>query len=475
MGDKEQTPSWLNSLSNTAPALGDLVNKLGFLIRGKLWAQILVAMVLGIATGLLVSPSGAALVPYETAEVVTGWLVLPGHIFLALIQMIMIPLVVTSIVLGIAASEDVSYLKQIGFRIAPYFVGTTTVAVGIGAGLALTIRPGRFINPDVLESTLSASSVRASDITAKATQSIPSVHDRIVDLIPTNPLGAALDESMLQIVVFAILAGIALISIRRCQAKPLTDLAGSIQQLSMEIVSWAMALAPLAVFGLLAQITMRVGLDAIVGMSVYVGTVLFGLVLLLLFYVIVVSFLSRVPARGFFSKIRDVQLLAFSTSSSAAVMPLSIKTAESELGVRSSIAQFIVPLGATINMDGTALYQVVAAIFLTQVFGVDLSTGGLLLLIATTVGASIGSPSTPGVGIVILATILQNMGVPASGIALIIGVDRILDMSRTAINVTGDLTACAVMDRWLPAPTSAEGDMQEPSSKHQHVENIPDL
>jgi len=151
------------------------------------------------------------------------------------------------------------------------------------------------------------------------------------------------------------------------------------------------------------------------------------------------------------SRVREVQLLAFSTSSSAAVMPLSIKTAEEKLGVQSSTADFIVPLGATINMDGTALYQVVAAVFLTQVFGIELSSGELLLLITTTIGASIGSPSTPGVGIVILATILTNIGVPASGIALIIGVDRILDMSRTAINVTGDLAACVVMDKWLPS------------------------
>ena len=151
----------------------------------------------------------------------------------------------------------------------------------------------------------------------------------------------------------------------------------------------------------------------------------------------------------FLSQIREVQLLAFSTSSSAAVMPLSIKIAEEKLSIQSSTADFIVPLGATINMDGTALYQVVAAVFLTQVFGVDLSSGELLLLITTTIGASIGSPSTPGVGIVILGTILTNIGVPASGIALIIGVDRILDMSRTAINVTGDITACVVMDKWL--------------------------
>ena len=219
----------------------------------------------------------------------------------------------------------------------------------------------------------------------------------------------------------------------------------------MKIVSWAMVIAPLAVLGLLAQITMQVGIDALVGMSVYVGTVLSGLGLLLAFYLTIAFTVGGIKPSVFLSQIREVQLLAFSTSSSAAVMPLSIKTAEEKLSIQSSTADFIVPLGATINMDGTALYQVVAAVFLTQVFCVDLSSGELLLLITTTIGASIGSPSTPGVGIVILGTILTNIGVPASGIALIIGVDRILDMSRTAINVTGDLTACIVMDKWLPS------------------------
>jgi Na+/H+-dicarboxylate symporter len=260
---------------------------------------------------------------------------------------------------------------------------------------------------------------------------------------------------MLQIVVFAILIGVAVMNISSERARPLLDLAASVQQLSMEIVSWAMVLAPLAVLGLLAQITMKVGLTAIVGMSVYVGAVLLGLFLLLVVYAVLVKLVAGWNIRRFFRAVREVQLLAFSTSSSAAVMPLSIETAQEKLGVQPSIAQFVVPLGATVNMDGTAMYQVIAAVFLTQVFGVELSTPALLLLIATTVGASIGSPSTPGVGIVILATILQGVGVPASGIALIIGVDRVLDMSRTAINVTGDLTACVVMNRWLPAPEKA--------------------
>ncbi len=215
----------------------------------------------------------------------------------------------------------------------------------------------------------------------------------------------------------------------------------------MTIVKWSMLLAPVAVFGLLAKFTARVGIDALIGMAVYVGTVLLGLLIILCIYLIIVFFASRQSPWRFLAGIRDVILVAFSTSSSAAVMPLSIKTAEEKLGVRPSISQFVIPLGATINMNGTALYQGVATVFLAQVFGLELGFGALLLIIVTVVAASIGTPATPGVGIVILALVLNSVGIPTSGIALIIGVDRILDMSRTAINVTGDLVACKVMDR----------------------------
>ena len=433
------------STVQSASDLGGLAEKLTFLIRRKLWLQIVICMVLGISFGLLLSPEGAALVSEPTAQLITGWLVLPGHLFLALIQMIMLPLVLSSIVLGIAGAEDLVKLRKMGLRIAPYFVGTTTVAVLIGVVLATLIAPGQYVDPQMISVTLADSG--PTDVGGKL--ETLTLHNRIVGLIPANPLSAALDESMLQIVVFAILTGIALASISPDRAKPLLEISRSVQELSMKIVSWAMVIAPIAVLGLLAQITMQVGINALVGMSVYVGTVLLGLGLLLGFYLIVACIVGGINPAHFLSQLREVQLLAFSTSSSAAVMPLSIKTAEEKLDIQSSTAGFIVPLGATINMDGTALYQVVAALFLTQVFGVELSSGELLLLITTTIGASIGSPSTPGVGIVILATILTNIGVPANGIALIIGVDRILDMSRTAINVTGDLTACVVMDKWL--------------------------
>jgi Na+/H+-dicarboxylate symporter len=209
-----------------------------------------------------------------------------------------------------------------------------------------------------------------------------------------------------------------------------------------------MRLAPFAVFGLLAQLTTKIGLSMLLGMGVYVGTVLIGLALLVCVYLTILWVATRTNPVRFLRATREVLLLAFSTSSSAAVMPLTLKTVEEKLNVKPAVSQFVIPLGTTINMDGTALYQGVAAIFLAQVFGVQLGVGAMLLIIITAVGASIGSPGTPGVGVVVLSLVLGSVGIPVAGIALIMGVDRLLDMSRTAVNVMGDMVASTVMARW---------------------------
>ncbi len=235
----------------------------------------------------------------------------------------------------------------------------------------------------------------------------------------------------------------------------------------MAVVRYAMRLAPIAVFGLMAQLTTKLGLDALVGMSVYVATAIGGLFLLLILYVGIVWLFTALNPWALLRAMREVQLLAFSTSSSAAVMPLSIKTAEEKLGIRPSVAQFVIPLGATINMNGTALYQGVATIFLAQVFGIELGTAALALVVVTAVAASIGSPATPGVGIVILSMVLAAAGVPAAGIGLIMGVDRIIDMTRTAINVTGDLVAAAVLDRFVGGELSAEEQIARQSDQEK--------
>ena len=230
----------------------------------------------------------------------------------------------------------------------------------------------------------------------------------------------------------------------------------------MTVVGFAMRIAPLAVFGLMSRLTATVGIEVLGGMGIYVLTVLFGLALLMAMHLLIAFFFGGQRPGPFLRASRDVLLLAFSTSSSAAVMPLSIQTAEDQLQVPPSIARFLIPLGATINMNGTALYQGVATVFLAQVFDVELGVWGLLFVVVTAVAASIGSPATPGTGIVILAMVLEGVGIPVSGIALILGVDRILDMSRTSANVLGDLTACVVMSRWTPVVSKAiEGPKPE--------------
>jgi len=419
---------------------------------------VLIAMVLGIGLGLLLSPSGVALLSREAAYDVAQWVALPGQLFLAMIQMVVIPLVISSIVLGIASSGDAAFLKKAGVRIVPYFVATTAIAVILGITVATLLRPGNYIDAELVQS-MAGDTPHTVTVYGDEQKDI-SLPQRIERLVPENPSKSLVDKDMFAIVIYAIFIGVALLALEKRQNKLILDLLGSIQALTLKIVNWAMMIAPLAVFGLLCDITIRVGIDAILGMSVYVAGVLLGLLLLLGIYILIAMFVAKKAPGVFLRAIREPQLLAFSTSSSAAVMPLSMQTAHEKLGVRKSIAQFIIPLGATVNMDGTALYQVVAAVFLTQVFGMDLTLSDLLLLTATTVGASIGTPSTPGVGIVILATILQGVGVPTTGIAMILGVDRILDMCRTTVNVTGDLTACVVMDRWIGKELAADEPAQ---------------
>ncbi len=436
-----------------------LSRQLKAIAKTKLWLKILIAMGLGVATGVILAPS-TGFVSADISSVVGEWVALPGNLFLTLIQMIVVPLIFASVIRGIAASEDMEYLKKVGSRIVIYFLFTTTVAIIIGLGIAMLIQPGNYIDQGLLDASVSQGDI----VPESANGETGNIPDMIVGLFPENPLSAMVDSQMLQIVMFSVVLGIALISMAPKTAKPMLELLGSLQEVCMTVVQWAMKLAPLAVFGLLTQITIKIGLDALLGMGIYVLTVIAGLAILLIFYMMLVSVVGKKNPIEFLKNIREVQLLAFSASSSAAVMPLSIETAEEKLKVRSSIAQFLIPLGTSINMDGTALYQAAATVFLAQVFGVELGIGALVLIVITTVGASIGSPATPGVGIVILATVLAGIGIPGSGIALILGVDRILDMSRTMLNVTGDLTATVVMDKWIGGKKTQEQEQEE--NKH---------
>lgn len=439
-------------------SLKRLRGQLQGMIRGRLWLKIIISLVLGVGIGIALGPT-TGLVSPETAVTFGSWVAIPGQIFLSLIQMIVVPLVFASIIRGLAASEDMEQLRKVGTRLVIYFVITTTIAITIGLFMATIIRPGDYIDTARIEIPMENPQPGLDEpIEPPSVGNFPQL---VVGLLPSNPLGAMVEREMLHVVLFSVIIGLALVAIDPRRSEPLMELLGSLQEVCMTVVRWAMILAPLAVFGLIAQITIRVGLDVLLGMAVYVGTVVGGLLMMVIVYLLIVFFVTRKSPLTFLSAVRDVQLLAFSTSSSAAVMPLSIETAEDKLNVRKSISQFLIPLGATINMDGTALYQGVATVFLAQVYGIELTFPALILVVITTVAASIGSPATPGVGIVILSMVLNSVGIPPSGIALIIGVDRILDMSRTAVNVTGDLTAAVVMDRWVGGKRSPEDEQIE--------------
>ena len=429
------------------------------LVRGRLWLKVLIAMILGIVTGILMGPATGWFYP-ATAAIAGDWLAFPGKLFLALIQMIVIPLIFASIIRGLAATENLDQLRKIGLRVALYFIATTALAIIIGLTVATIIKPGSYIDSQSVQATLAAAPVAKEAAGAPGIE-ISKLPQTIITLLPTNPLNSMVESNMLQVVIFAMVVGVALVMMAPAQSRPLLDLMGSLQEVCMTIVRWAMLLAPVAVFGLLAQLMAKLGLDALLGMGVYVATVLLGLLLLFAVYLAILFVLVRQSPLLFIKSVRDVLLLAFSTSSSAVVMPLSIEAAEEKLNVRPSVSQFVIPLGATINMNGTALYQGVAAIFIAQVYGVDISLGGMALIVVTAVGASIGAPATPGVGIVILSMVLTSAGIPAAGIALIIGVDRILDMSRTAINVSGDLVAAKLMDRWVGSSASLAEERAE--------------
>ncbi len=416
-----------------------------------LWVKMLIGMCAGGILGLMLSPHGMALVSQDVSTLLASWIKLPGILFLGLIQMVVIPLILCSIVLGIIQSGELSFLKKVGLRAVLYFVATTFISISIGMALVHAINPGQYIDPQMIES-FAQDGLNADASPAKTFTDL-TVPQRIANLIPTNIPSAMVEKNLLQIVIAAMVFGIALLTLPKATATPILDICVSGQAVAMTVIGWAMKIAPYAVFGLLCDITVKLGFSALAGMGMYMATVFLGLLGVLCFYLLLVSVIGRMNPLSFLQSVRETQLLAFSTSSSAATMPFTLACAEEDLKVSPKISRFIVPLGATINMDGTALYQAVAAVFLVQVFGavsgVELSTAELMLLMITTVGASIGTPATPGVGIVVLATILTGIGLPPAAVGFILGVDRILDMCRTTVNVTGDLTASVVMNKWI--------------------------
>lgn len=423
-------------------ALRDLGQGLDRYIQGKLWAKIIVALILGIVVGYLLGEE-FALVSTDLSKTLTSWMAVPGQLFLGLIKLVVIPLVFASVVLGIIGSDSIQKLKSLGLKTLSFYIFTTIFAVIIGFVVAFAVKPGTYIDSSLISKlevgkTLPKTPLIAGDL---------SLDQMLSGLIPSNPFSVLVGGQMLQVVLLALFLGVALMSLKDDEAQPLVALLSTFQKISMVVISWAMRLAPFAVFGLTARLISQLGTEALFGLGIYVLTVIAGLFTLMLFYLVIVKIVAKKSIVEFLSVTREVLLLAFSTSSSASVMPLTIETAEKKLNVRSSISQFIIPLGTTINMGGTALYQGVATAFLAQVFQVDLSLSQISLVVMTATLSAVGAPGTPGVGIAILATILSSVGIPAHGVMLIVGVDRILDMCRTVLNVAGDLTAAVVMNR----------------------------
>ena len=422
------------------------------MINGRLWLKVMLALVLGVLAGILLGPD-LGLVSAAAVKTITSWLALPGQIFLAAIQMIVVPLVVASIVLGLAANNNPAAMKKNGLIAITFILLSTAIAAAIGIFLALNIQPGHFVDASSL---IESGVAEGANIVAKGFPAASELPSKVSGLIPKNPLASMATGEMLQVILFSAVLGAALISIPAQQSKPLFDLFSALQEVSLRIVSWAMLLAPLAVFGLIAQLVANLGIEVLAGIAIYVFAVILGLLIVACMYFAVAKVTSGQPLKVFFINVRELLLLAFSTSSSAAVMPISLNVVEEKLKVKPEISRFLIPLGATINMTGTAMYQGVATVFLAQIFNVDLSLFNYVFIVTMAVAASIGSPATPGAGIIILSMVLEGVGIPAAGIAIILGVDRILDMCRTSINVLGDVVACTTVQYFSSQDVSAE-------------------
>src|SRR5690554_2780952 len=412
------------------------------LIKGRLWLQVIVGLLLGAALGLLLNPS-TGLVSERVGSWLANWLELPGQIFMRLIQMVMIPLIFSSIISGIVSNTS-DNLKTFGLRLFLYFVFTTTLAIIIGLSITLLMKPGEY----VLSLGGFPESGEKQILPTEQANLIDNIPMAISNLIPNNPLESILMGEMLGVVIFTIIIGIAITQLKDVTAQPIIRFTEAIQKICMIVVSWAMKLVPYAVFGLMGALLSRIGIGIFLGLGYYMSVVIIGLFILMSFYLLLVLFVGKKNPFKFLKAIKEPQLLAFSTASSAAVMPVSMKTAEENLKISSNISDFVIPIGATINMDGTALFQCVTTLFMAQAYGIELSLINLILITATVIAASIGTPAIPGGGVIILATVLQSAGIPADGLIVIIGIDRILGMFRTVVNVTGDLTACLVFNRF---------------------------
>jgi Na+/H+-dicarboxylate symporter len=405
--------------------------------------KILIGMVLGILFGLLMTSFDWGL------QFVTNWIKPIGSIFVKLLKLIAVPLILASLVKGISDLKDISKFKNIGLRTISIYIGTTVIAITIGLLLVNIVEPGNGISDETINKLTSTyaenSSVKAKIAEATKQQSSGPLQF-LEDMVPDNAMQAmSNNKAMLQVIFFTIFLGISMLLIGENRSKPLKDFFDSMNDVVLKMVDLIMLTAPVAVFALLANVVVSSDdPDILVALLWYALTVFGGLLLMVVFYCVLVGIFTKKNPFWFLKQLSPAQLLAFSTSSSAATLPVTMERVEEHIGVDKEVSSFVLPVGATINMDGTSLYQAVAAVFIAQALSFDLTFADQLTIILTALLASIGSAAVPGAGMVMLVIVLESVGFPpeklAIGLALIFAVDRPLDMLRTVINVTGDAT-----------------------------------
>jgi Na+/H+-dicarboxylate symporter len=423
----------------------------------KLHWQIIIGLLLGLFWGLFASSLGLATF---TQDFIKPF----GSIFVRMLELIAVPLVLASLIVGVASLSDIRKLSRIGGKTILIYMTTTVIAITIGLTLVNLMQPGKALPLETREQLTASYDQTVADRGARADEVLNRTPlQPLVDIVPRNVIAAASDNSqMLQVVFVAILLGIGLIQIAPDKAKPMLDFFGSLNDVIIRVVDIIMLLAPYGVFALMGGLIVDLAgddlsraVDLLRALGWYMLTVILGLLLhLIITYQILFKLFSKMKFLRFLRGIRPAMLLGFSTSSSSATLPVTMERVEKNLGVHEEVSSFVLPVGATINMDGTSLYQAVAAVFIAQALGLGLDWADQLTIVATATLASIGAAGVPGAGIIMLVIVLKAIDVPVEGIALILGVDRILDMMRTTLNITGD-AAVAV------AVASMEGQIDE--------------
>ncbi len=399
--------------------------------RSGIPTQIFVGLILGAVAGLIYGPDAAVIRPVGTA-------------FIRLIKMVVIPLIFASLLVGVASLGDLRKLGRVGGKTFVFYIAYYVSAVALGLFLANTLKPGANLSQSV-QAELKANYGETADAQALRAEDRPGIGEVFINIIPDNPADSFVKANMLQVIFIAMFIGVVISLLDKKKMRPVVSFFEAINDIMVKIVEIVIKIAPYAVFALIAAVVGTFGVDILMSLVRYCVVVIGGLIILAFTYPAVVTLFTKYPYFKFWKGIYEAQLIAFSTCSSSATLPVTMECAEDNIGVSRQISSFVLPLGATINMNGTALYQGVTAIFIAQVYGMDLGFGDQLTIVLTATLASIGAAGAPAMGVLMLVIVLRQVGIPLEGIALILGVERILDMSRTVINITGDVAAATVI------------------------------